>query len=59
MKGTKGEIIAENLPVGEARSPGPHVSPGIRLCRRCGIRKVIDRGFYREREGARRLPPGL
>jgi len=26
-----------------------HVSSGIRRCKRCGIRKVLTRGFYRDR----------
>ena len=51
VKGEKGEIIAENRPAGEARSPDSHTSPGIRRCRRCGNRKVLSRGFYRERKG--------
>ena len=47
--GKKGEIIAGFPPTWEGREPGPHVSSGVRRCRRCGIRKVIDRGFYRDR----------
>lgn len=27
-----------------------HLSPGVRRCRLCGIRKVLDRGFYRDRK---------
>ena len=31
--------------------PGAHLAPEIRRCKQCGIRKVLSRGFYRERKG--------
>ena len=49
MGGEKGEIIA-GFQAGRADlAATSHVSPGIRRCKRCGIRKVLDRGFYRDR----------
>ena len=49
--GKKGEIIAENRPTWEAWAPDSHLTPEIRRCRRCGVRKLLARGFYRERKG--------
>ena len=49
VKGEEGEIIAGFRPAGTGLAADSHASPGIRRCRRCGIRKVLSRGFYRER----------
>ncbi len=50
MKGKTGKIIAEFHGRRAALEAGDHARE-IRRCRACGVRKVLDRGFYRA-EGA-------
>lgn len=48
-QGERGEIIAGFRAAGADAAAGSHVNPGIRRCKLCGIRKVLDRGFYRDK----------
>lgn len=47
----KGEIIAENRPTWLVMMDAPSKSPGVRRCRRCGVRYMLTMGFYRNRKG--------
>lgn len=49
MKGKNGEIIAGNRTNLADLLKGPAAPPAIRRCRSCGVRKVLARGFYRDR----------
>lgn len=48
-RGKNGQIIAGFSPRRAALTADSHVSPPIRRCKRCSVRKVLDRGFYRDR----------
>ena len=49
MKDKKGEIIAGFRPTWQELAAESHAFSGIRRCKRCGVRKVLDLGFYRDR----------
>ena len=49
MKGRRGEIIAGFTAARADLTADAHACHGIRRCRQCSVRKVLDRGFYRDR----------
>ena len=49
MKWENGEIIAGFQAARDDLEADSHACAGIRRCRRCRIRKLLDRGFYRDR----------
>ena len=44
-----GKIIAGFTAARADLTDDAHACLGIRRCKRCGVRKVLDRGFYRDR----------
>ena len=49
VKGGSGKIIAGFRATWEELVAAPHDLPPIRRCKSCGVRKLLDRGFYRDR----------
>ena len=49
MKGKRGEIIAGFTAARADLTGDAHACRGNRRYKRCGARKVLDRGFYRDR----------
>lgn len=49
MKGRTGKIIAEFHGGRGELEAGAHLAGGIQRCRAGGVRKVLDRGFFRDR----------
>jgi hypothetical protein len=44
-----GKIIAGFSSGRDDLTAEAHVDQGVRQCKRCGVRKLLDRGFYRDR----------